>query len=126
MLSLFEPNESEIFIFPSLFISELKFNSFKNEIKLSLFILFISISFKLISTGTSKSISINCLAFIELLKFSSKLFFNFSCFIKLRFSESESRVLNSFNNFVAVFFPTPGMPGILSELSPVRDLKSTI
>ena len=37
-----------------------------------------------------------------------------------------SRVLYSLSNLIAVFLPTPGIPGMLSDVSPVNDLKSII
>ena len=42
------------------------------------------------------------------------------------FSKTFSTVLYSVNNFMAVFSPTPAMPGILSLLSPIRPFISTI
>ena len=55
--------------------------------------------------------------------FSSILVFNAPLSSLVRSSKA-SMLPNSFRSFTAVFSPTPGQPGILSEVSPIKPNKS--
>ena len=46
-------------------------------------------------------------------------------FILSALANTPSKVSYSFNNFAAVFSPTPGIPGILSAASPIKPNIST-
>ena len=120
--SSFSRTSSSDIILPAIdFISSLNNKSF-NFLASNFSLLLISS--RLISTGTSVIIVANFFENIACSLLFSKFSFSLFPLISSIFCKTVSILPYVFISLKAVFSPTPGTPGILSDLSPIRPLTS--